>query len=172
MIINEILGIQEVKDQNAKITTREAARAIVLKGSKILMVYTNKGDYKFPGGGVKKKENMQEALKREVMEETGYVVSEVGEEAGRIIQRSINQYDEAGIFEMTSYYYFCSVLEEPQSQHLEQYEREQEFTPVWIELDEVINNNEMILRKNKKDMNPWVRRETLALKRIREYGKR
>lgn len=170
MIINEILGIQKVKDPKTKITTRQAVRAIVIKDNKILMVHTNKGDYKFPGGGIKKSESHEEALRREVTEETGYIVNEMKEEAGTIVQRNPNQFDSTGIFQMTSYYYFCDVKDNTTEQHLDKYEQDQEFAPVWIGIDEVIAKNEAILTQKNSHINPWVYRETLALKRIKEAG--
>lgn len=170
MILNEVVGIQEIKDSRAHITTRQAARAVILKDGKILMVHTNKGDYKFPGGGVKKQEEIKEALKREVAEETGYIVNTIGKKLGMIVQRNVNQFNSNGIFEMTSYYYTCNVEEIPKSQHLDKYEKDQEFKPVWIEIDEVIKENELILQGKRADINPWVYRETLALKRLKEHG--
>ena len=170
MILNEVLGIQEIKNHNIRITTRQAVRAVILKDGKILMVHTNKGDYKFPGGGVKRQEELQEALIREVAEETGYIVETIGEKLGTIIQRNVNQFNANGIFEMTSHYYFCSVKDIPESQHLEKYEEDQEFEPVWISMDDVIKGNEMILQGNKEKINPWVYRETLALRRPKENG--
>ena len=38
MILNEILGIQEIKNKNVKITTRRAVRAVIFKNDCILMV--------------------------------------------------------------------------------------------------------------------------------------
>lgn len=170
MILNEVLGIQEIKDNNVRITTRQAVRAVVLKDGKILMVHTNKGDYKFPGGGVKRQEELKEALAREVAEETGYIVETIGERLGSIIQRNVNQFNTKGIFEMTSHYYACTVKDIPESQHLEKYEEDQEFEPAWIALDDVIKENEMILQGSKENINPWVYRETLALRRLKENG--
>lgn len=170
MIIDEILGIQKIKNRNIKITTRQAVRAIVLKDNKILMVHTNKGDYKFPGGGIKRQESHEEALRREVIEETGYIIEGMGERAGIIVQRNPNQFDTSGIFEMTSYYYFCDVKTNKTKQHLDKYEEEQEFEPRWIELDEVIAKNEAILTQKGSQINPWVYRETLALRRLKESG--
>ena len=168
IILDEVLGIQEIKDKSVPITIRKAVRAVVLKDNKILMVHTNRGDYKFPGGGVKKQESLEEALIREVAEETGYIVKNRGTYIGKIIQRSINQFDLHGIFEMKSYYYYCEVRDIPQEQHLDKYEEDQEFTPVWITLDEVIAQNEIVLENKEDNINPWVYRETLALKYIRE----
>lgn len=170
MIIHEILGIQKIKNPKIKITTRLAARAIVIQDNRILMVHTNKGDYKFPGGGIRKTESHEEALRREVTEETGYIVNEIKEEAGTIIQRNPNQFDTNGIFQMTSYYYFCDVKPDKTEQHLDKYEQDQEFCPVWMDIDEVIAQNEAILTQKNTQINPWVYRETLALRRIKESG--
>lgn len=168
MIINEILGIQKIKDPQVRITTRLAVRAVVIKENKLLMVRTNKGDYKFPGGGIKKLESHEQALRREVTEETGYIVDHITEQVGLIIQRNPNQFDVNGIFQMNSYYYFCSVKKDRVEQHLDKYEQDQEFKPVWIELDEVIARNEGILTQKGTQINPWVYRETLALRRLKE----
>lgn len=170
MIIDEVLGIQKIKDPKIKIANRYAARAIVIQDNKILMVHTNKGDYKFPGGGIKKAESHEEALRREVTEETGYIVDQMQEQAGIIVQRNPNQFDTGGIFQMTSYYYFCNVKSDKTEQHLDKYEQDQEFSPVWIDIDEVIAKNEAILTQKNSQINPWVYRETLALRRIKEAG--
>ncbi|MBE6023985.1 MAG: NUDIX domain-containing protein [Cellulosilyticum sp.] len=170
MIINEVLGIQKIKNPNIKITTRQAVRAIVIKDNKILMVHTNKGDYKFPGGGIKKAESHEEALRREVREETGYIVNHMDKEAGTIVQRNPNQFDSNGIFQMTSYYYFCDVKPNTTKQHLDKYEQEQEFSPVWMDIDEVIAQNEALLTQRNIHLNPWVYRETLALRSIKAAG--
>ncbi|MBI6015060.1 NUDIX domain-containing protein, partial [Clostridium perfringens] len=45
----------------------------------ILLDISNRGDYKFPGGGVEKGETPEETLRREVQEETGYILNEVKE---------------------------------------------------------------------------------------------
>lgn len=168
MIINEVLGIQTTIDPKIRITSRQAVRAIIIRDNKLLMVHTNKGDYKFPGGGMKRLETREEALRREVTEETGYIVDRMKDEAGIIIQRNPNQFDSKGIFQMTSYYYFCDVKENKTKQNLDKYEQDQEFSPIWIDLNEVIAKNEAILTQKGTQINPWVYRETLALRSIKE----
>lgn len=168
MIINELLGIQKIKDPKIKVTIRMAVRAVVIKDNQLLMVHTKKGDYKFPGGGLKKMESHEQGLKREVIEETGYIVERMKQQAGIIIQRNPNQFEANGIFQMNSYYYFCDVASERVAQHLDKYEQEQEFTPVWIGLNEVIARNEAILTQKGSEINPWVYRETLALRKLKE----
>ncbi len=43
-------GVSEIP-QDGDVIRRRAARAIVMEGARVLMIQTNKGDYKFPGGG-------------------------------------------------------------------------------------------------------------------------
>lgn len=49
-------GITEIPE-NYGIIERKAAKGIVLAGDKILLIFNNHGDYKFPGGGLKSGEN-------------------------------------------------------------------------------------------------------------------
>ncbi|MBE0695564.1 MAG: NUDIX domain-containing protein, partial [Anaerolineaceae bacterium] len=63
---------------------REAVRAVIVDGRRILMIYSRRhGDYKFPGGGVGKGESPAQAVIREVREEAGADVVRVGERLGQ-----------------------------------------------------------------------------------------
>ena len=67
----------DLKDYNDtdNVFRRPSARAIILKGDKIALVYSKKEKYyKFPGGGIHVDEDKKEALIREVREEAGLVV--------------------------------------------------------------------------------------------------
>lgn len=60
-------------------THRASGRAVVIKDDKILLTKFKNGQYyNFPGGGVEEGETLSECAKREVMEESGMIVS-VGE---------------------------------------------------------------------------------------------
>ncbi|WP_230500347.1 NUDIX hydrolase [Sutcliffiella rhizosphaerae] len=67
------MGIETVDENTNKIIYREAVRAVIIQNDKILMVQSNIGDYKFPGGGVEINESHEEAIMREVAEETGHL---------------------------------------------------------------------------------------------------
>ena len=97
-----------------------------------------------------------------------YNIDVVKEKFGVLIERDRRRRMGCTIFEMTSHYYLCSVIEERGEQHLDKYEEELGFTPIWISLDEVIRENENILNQREK-INPWVKRETFVLKKIKEY---
>lgn len=169
MFFNDILGIKDVNKENTKIFCREAIRAIIINNNKILMVKSNTGDYKFPGGGVKKEENHIETLKREVIEETGYILNNVNDKLGVIIERNIDEFEDNAIFQMTSHYYLCDLSDKKTVQSLDEYEAELEFLPIWVSVDDAINNNKIIIKEEKDNMNRWVYRETLVLRYIKNY---
>ena len=58
-----------INDENKSQFTRETARAIILKGEKILLLYTARyDDYSLPGGGIDTGESVEEVLIRELQE--------------------------------------------------------------------------------------------------------
>jgi len=127
----------DMKDYNAdsKVFTRPSARAIIHKNGKVLLVYSQKYNYyKFPGGGIKNDEKIEDALIREVREETGYqVIADSIEEYGHVMRRQKDTYNEDSIFEQDNLYYFCEVQDAVLETKLDDYEQEEGFTPVWIE---------------------------------------
>ena len=73
-------------DPDGKGFVRDSARARIVRGGKIAMVHSLKYDYyKFPGGGIDEGEFIEEALRRELVEEAGYEVSIVSP-LGRVIE--------------------------------------------------------------------------------------
>jgi len=168
MLFEFTLGIQEIHE-DAKVNHRKAVRAVVVKNNNIvLMVSSNKGDLKFPGGGVEVGENNEEALIREAKEETGYVIEKVKEKIGMVIERNIDIYENDSIFEMQSHYYICEVSESKGTQKLDDYEADLGFSPKWTDIDSAINNNENILKDENADINRWVNRETLVLRELKK----
>ena len=170
MLFNYVFGLQEVNKEKLSVNYREAVRAIIMQNNNILMVHCNKGDYKFPGGGVNTKESHEEALKREVREETGYIVSDVKKKIGVAIERNLDELKKETVFEMTSHYYLCEISDEQTLQELDHYEAELDFKPVWIHVDKAILENEEVLKN--KDKNRWVYREVNVLKALKDITRR
>lgn len=165
MYFNKFIGIEKVENKHIKV--REAVRAIVIRDGHILMVHSNKGDFKFPGGGVETGETHVEALIREVLEETGYVDSIVGEKFGVYLERREDINNQDILFEMNSHYYLCECRGETVAQQLDGYELELGFTAKWITIEEAISQNE--LAQKLSGHNGWIERETYVLHKILQF---
>jgi len=163
MIFEHVIGLEE-KEVTKKIINRIAVRAIIFKEDQLLMISNNMGDIKFPGGGLELDESHEEAVKREVEEETGFIVSDVGYLIGTVIERRKDQFDEEYIFEMESHYYSCKVFDQRTEQSLDDYEAELEYKARWIDLDEAIRINSKIVKVQGR--NPWVDRELFVLNQL------
>lgn len=166
-MFNILMGLSDEKAKNLRFNKREAIRGVIFKGNKILMIKNNRGDYKFPGGGVKENESRMEALVREIMEESGYEVLKIDRQIGTVVERRPDMFCKDAVFEMISYYYLCHVSDKRRRQRLDPYEIAQEFTPVWVNIDEAISNNETLLNSGNENINNWVKRETMVLREIK-----
>lgn len=112
---------------NGSIFRRPSARAIIINDGKIAMVYSKKYNYyKFPGGGIEADECMEDALIREVLEETGLcVVKNSIQEYGQVhrVQKGAKE----DIFIQDNYYFLCSIKKDLEQQNLDGYEAEEGF---------------------------------------------
>ncbi|WP_377890809.1 NUDIX domain-containing protein [Alkalihalobacillus sp. R86527] len=59
-MFNKVFGIE--KPEGVTLNDREAVRAVMIRGDRILLVHSNLGDYKFPGGGVEESETHADAI--------------------------------------------------------------------------------------------------------------
>ncbi len=170
MLIKDIepfqLLLKDPCEGEGDILRRKAVRALAEQEGRLLMVRTAKGDYKFPGGGINGGEDPEGALRREVEEETGYLVDAI-RPLIETFERRPDYLDEENCFEMTSYYYAASIREETGEQKLDPYEADLDFTPVLIRLEEAYRANLDVL-DNQADPNSWVRRETKILRKLLE----
>ncbi|ANU21062.1 hypothetical protein BBI15_13135 [Planococcus plakortidis] len=167
MEFHKILEEKGLKKIN-KIFERKAVRAVIMSGHNILLVQSNRGDYKFPGGGVEENESDTEGLVREIREETGYINCEVKEWVGTVIERRSDEYEMDVVFEMTSHYYIAELKnEEKLPLQLDDYESVLDFTPEWVALEEAILQNERLIQQVER--NSWLKRETFVLKQLRTY---
>ena len=161
----------DLKDYNETddVYRRPSARAIIIQGDKIALVYSKKEKYyKFPGGGIHGDEDKKEALMREVREEVGMIViPESIREFGSVLRRQKNDRLENSIFEQENYYYFCDVKETLVDQELDDYENEAEFVLKVVDIDTAIAANDIY----KSDVNfneIMIKRELRVLRLIKE----
>jgi ADP-ribose pyrophosphatase YjhB (NUDIX family) len=168
MLFNKCLGNKDIDKKEMLINNREAVRGVVLHNDTILLIHSNRGVYKFLGGGVERNESHTEALIREIGEETGYTNCLVKEKIGVVVEERMDEYEENAYFKMTSHYYICELAgEEKIEQQLDNYEYEQGFTPTWITIDTAIEENEKIM--NQFPMKSWVFRETFVLNELKSF---
>ena len=115
--------------------TRPSSRGIIVKDGKLLLNYIAKFDsYEFPGGGIEAGETPEQALIREIAEETGRVViPETIREFGIVIRRQQDSMDPDGIFEQRNYYYCCEVTDEVVPRKPDEHEVKEGAEPVWVE---------------------------------------
>jgi len=168
MYFDFVMGIEKIPP-DMKIMCREAVRCIVVKGDTILMIKTNKGDYKLPGGGVKSDEEHLDSLKREVLEETGYRISNDVTMIGIVTEQKPDSFESDAYFVMKSYYYLCSITGEIESQNLDDYEQELNFKPEFVSIQKAYEKNCKILKEASSDSNSWLEREIMVLRKIMDW---
>jgi 8-oxo-dGTP pyrophosphatase MutT (NUDIX family) len=139
---------------------------VIFRGRELLMAYSaNVGDYKFPGGGVDVGETHAQALARELLEECGASLLSVDGEIGAIIEYKSPIEKDFDVFKMTSHYYLCRIEDGNfGAQKLDDYEAERGFQPMWIDIDQVIEANQLLMNSSVD----WLRREIFALEYLKQ----
>lgn len=167
MILLQTFTHPDVSASAGRVLERQAARAIVLDGRMILLLYTRRyDDYSLPGGGVNVGEEMVEALQRELVEETGATDVKVGRYVGYIDERRPPRKEGYDVLYMRSFFYLCQagrVLGQTRPEH---YEVANGMVPVWIDIDAAIAHNLQILSAKPATMGLSVERETWMLQHI------
>ncbi len=157
----------ECLDKSKTIINRIAIRCVAFKDGKLLLIRTNKGDLKFPGGGVEESESHIETLAREILEETGYMLKAIGDVLGDTYEARVMQNEKDRILAMRSVYYFCEIdFNNKLEQKLDDYEKQFGFEVVFATINEALEVNENILLGDKENINIWVNREAEVLKEL------
>jgi 8-oxo-dGTP pyrophosphatase MutT (NUDIX family) len=146
------------------LSERQAVRAVILRGSEILLLYTRHyDDYSFPGGGLDAGEDPVAGLRRELLEETGA--------ANVIVEGYIGYIDEYrpplkagrdGLF-MRSHFYRCHVEGELGDASPEVYEVANGMVPRWVDIHAAVEHNRQVLSTKPASMGMSVERETWML---------
>jgi 8-oxo-dGTP diphosphatase len=126
IITNADFGLEHKELNDPEI--RIAARAIILNqdGKMALFNKSNKNEYKLPGGGVEEGEDVEIALRRECLEETGCNIEIVKELC------TIDEHRENYNFTQTSYVYVTKVVGEPGKLHLTEKEIAEGGRLIWV----------------------------------------
>lgn len=116
---------------------RPAAYAIIVKDGKILLVHID-GAYHMPGGGVDIGETPDDAVIREVHEETGLTITApklVGSLSTFFTSSHKAMPDEVAHFQSLLLYYTCKLIDGNVTlDHQEHDEKLYGLTPEWVEL--------------------------------------
>ena len=133
--------IKEIIDQDiihtagrANVIPRYTSRAILFNHiSQFAVMYSPKFKlYSLPGGGIEDGENKEEAVKREILEETGYHC-EIVNELGYVYENRAHCN-----FEQYSYYYIAKTVGSQSQICLDECECESKMEVQWHTLEKVI----------------------------------
>ena len=118
-----------------KLIFRPSVYAVIIKNGKILLSQQWDG-YDFPGGGIKKGETIEHALKREVWEEVGVKIK-----PGKLLHVTDDFFigtSSDKCFHSILLYYGCkSFTGEPNVKHLVGDEKRYSTGPEWVDLKRI-----------------------------------
>lgn len=141
--------------------TRIGCRGLIIENGKILLSHEiNTGAYLIPGGGLEADESFKECCKREVLEETGYIV-----ETGRQFI-TVNEYYYDKLY--ISHYFPCKIVGNAK-QILTENEIEHGVTPEWVGIEkalEIFGKYEEITEENEELAAQYKREFTVISKFI------
>ncbi|RUO37486.1 DNA mismatch repair protein MutT [Aliidiomarina shirensis] len=153
--------------RDMRVLKREAARGIVRRDDKILLLYTERyDDFSFPGGGIDAGESPIVGLKRELQEETGAQDIQVLSPFGKVTEYMPTWKKDWDLMHQTSYWFHCDVAEELGASNLEHYEINNGMSAHWVSLAEAVAHNQKVIQQRPKTMGLSIHRETLVLEQL------
>ncbi len=167
MYFDHLIGLEKRDERD--VIEIDAVRGILIKNNRVLMIELIHGQVMLPGGRIEPGETHEEAVKREILEETGYGCKRISPLIGKVLERKTSFYHQEKLVEMTSFFYVIEPSDVVFEQTLEAYEKELGYKPVWIELSEAIEINE-IFRKKLPDNDQLISRDIYVLPQISKIG--
>jgi len=139
--LGEIRSSTKRDVQENQIIRQHAVRGIVRRNYKILLIQSSLKDVRFPGGGIDAGESIEEALKREIKEESGYTVDKIARHRGYIEEWTDAFESDEHVFAMRSDFYAVTIKERQDALRLDDYEAQLGFHPVWMTIEEALQAN-------------------------------
>jgi 8-oxo-dGTP pyrophosphatase MutT (NUDIX family) len=172
MIFRKTLYREDNLNIFGKIESRVAVRGIIINKSKLLMLYSKRfNHYEFPGGGVKNGESFEDAVKREVQEETGYEVKTILGKAGYMIEYDKSRNKTYDVYKRKNVYFYLEISKNKSTPRFEKDEIIYEYEPRWIKPEKVILEYNRIIDTNLVHNMKWILREKYVIEKIVKHNK-
>jgi 8-oxo-dGTP diphosphatase len=123
------------KEANKEYAPRPGAYAVIMDDHERFVAVVHNDEYFLPGGGLHEDESAADALKREIIEETGYIAN-IGEKIGEANEYVHSTADDT-YYNRVGTFYFANII--GQSSH--EVNRDHEFR--WVTLDEFSPGTEL-----------------------------
>ena len=147
----------------ADVVPRLAVRAIAESDGRVLLLHAaTVGGYKFPGGGVEEGEDPRDALARELDEECGRTLVDLGALEIVVVETRPATDRPGAVFRMESRYFRCAVGESERPVRLEEYERSLGLQQVWVTPEEAVAEADRAIRSGTAPA--WAKREREVLR--------
>ena len=129
-------------DLSAGKKVRPSVRAIIVDDGRVAMIYSTRyGYYKFPGGGIEAGETHEQALVREVAEESGLsVIKDSIQEYGRVYRIQRCDDNDPRAFVQDNFYYLCKAKRGGTAK-LDEYEKQEGFILEFVRAEDAIRKN-------------------------------
>ncbi|WP_143448075.1 NUDIX domain-containing protein [Kineosporia sp. R_H_3] len=159
---------------DAPVIERLAAKGVLVRGGRLLLLRSRHGDLKLPGGGVEPGETPERAVVRELGEECGLDAAEVGPLLLTVVDAR-PAHEPGAVFRMTVLHYAVTSAAEPSGpRDLEGYEADLALEPEWARPDDALAANRAVLAAHPTDWLDatlwWVPREIAVVERLRADG--
>lgn len=165
-LLQELIHPQ-LATREGRVLRRHAARGIVLREDRILLLFTERyNDFSLPGGGLDEGEDIAAGLVRELEEETGAQDVQVKEHYGFIEEYRPYWKPDYDLMHMTSHFFVCDVAPELAAVRMESYEIANGMRPMWVPVAEAKRHNREVMARQETSMGQSIQRETYMLERI------